>query len=144
MRIVFSLRNVLWGQNMTRTGLDFLFVFKSVRGLRAAVAAVFVALASGSADAADDWTAIVIDATNGNILYQRNPDAAMYPASLTKMMTLYMIFEALEAGEVTLETEWPVSAHAQAAQPSELGLVEGQSINVDDSIMALMLSLIHI
>ncbi len=138
MRIVCSLRDVLRGQNMTRTGLDFLFVLKSLRDLRAAAAAVFVALASGSADAADDWTAIVIDATNGNILYQRNPDAAMYPASLTKMMTLYMIFEALEAGEVTLETEWPVSAHAQAAQPSELGLVEGQSINVDDSIMALM------
>jgi len=102
----------------------------------AVVAIILFALSAGAAKA--DYTAIVIDATNGNILYQRDPDKTMYPASLTKMMTLYMIFEALEAGEVSLDTMWPVSAHAEAAQPSELGLVEGQSISVDDSIMALM------
>ncbi|MBC6441472.1 MAG: D-alanyl-D-alanine carboxypeptidase [Rhodospirillales bacterium] len=85
-----------------------------------------------------DYAAIVIDATNGNILYQHNSDKTMYPASLTKMMTLYMIFQALEAGNVTMDTMLPVSVHAQSMQPSELGLVAGQEISVDDSIMALM------
>jgi len=118
--------------------MNLSFVINGLCRARLLLAALCAITVMASAGLAQAYTAIVIDATNGNILYQNEPDKPMYPASLTKIMTLYMIFDALESGTVTLETEWPVSAHAQAARPSELGLVEGQSINVDDSIMALM------
>ncbi len=126
---------------MTRGGESFSFNFKGLRLFGCAVALAFAAAVTAApraAGAADDYTAIAIDATNGNILYQRHPDKPMYPASLTKMMTLYMIFEALEAGEIALDTKFRVSARAQARRPSKLGLAEGQSISVEDSIMALM------
>ena len=96
------------------------------------------ALAAAPAEAARDYTAFVIDATNGNVLYQRGPDKPMYPASLTKMMTLYLVFEALEAGTLSPDTRMRVSQRAQDQQPAELGLVKGQSITVEDAIMALI------
>ena len=120
---------------------SFPFDFKELRLFRWLAAlglAMALATPPRAGEAADDYTAIAIDATNGNILYQRYPDKTMYPASLTKMMTLYMIFEALEAGEIALDTTFRVSARAQARRPSKLGLLEGQSISVEDSIMALM------
>ncbi len=106
--------------------------------MKAMAAALALVALTGFSTAAHAYTAIVIDATNGNILYRHDPDKERYPASLTKMMTLYMIFDALENGEVTLDTQFDVSAHAEAMQPSELGLREGDAISVNDSIMALM------
>jgi len=61
--------------------------------------------------------AIIIDAENGNVLYESNSRARTYPASLTKMMTLYLLFEAIEAKQVKLDDLLPVSAHA-AVQPA--------------------------
>ncbi|MDQ2634467.1 MAG: D-alanyl-D-alanine carboxypeptidase [Pseudomonadota bacterium] len=83
------------------------------------------------------YSALVIDASTGATLYQANATAARYPASLTKMMTLYLLFEALEQGRVTKSTEIPVSAFAARQPPSKIGLKAGQSIDVETAILAL-------
>ena len=70
----------------------------------------FSSLAS-PAHADPKYAGIVVDAKSGKVLYGEDPDGLRYPASLTKMMTLYLTFEALEAGRITLDTKVPVSAH---------------------------------
>jgi D-alanyl-D-alanine carboxypeptidase len=99
-----------------------------------------IGLAAGATAAAAQagYTAIVVDATNGNVLYQRDADKQHYPASLTKMMTLYLLFDALNDGRLSLETELPVSSHAAAQAPSKLGLHPGDTIKVKDAILALV------
>ena len=81
---------------------------------------------------------IVVDAATGQVLSEDNADERGYPASLTKMMTLYMLFEALERGEVTMDTEMPVSARAAAAAPSKMGLRRKQKITVEQAIGTLI------
>jgi len=95
-----------------------------------------VVFAAGPAQAA--YTAFVIDTTNGNVLYERNADSQKYPASLTKMMTLYLVFEALQRGDIGMDTKWSVSSRASQQPPSKLGLSTGDTIAVRDAIMALM------
>ena len=108
--------------------------------VRRVLPALFLVLvfAGGTGAARADYSAIVLDATNGNIIYQRNADTKRYPASLTKMMTLYLAFEALQNGTVTMDTVWTASARAEAQPPSELGLRAGDTIRVQDAIMALV------
>lgn len=81
--------------------------------------------------------AIVVDASNGAILHRADADATRYPASLTKMMTLYMMFEALESGRLSKSTLIPVSAHAASQPPTKLGFKPGEMIDVEAAIMAL-------
>lgn len=88
---------------------------------------VFTALLSAAAQAAP-YAAMVIDARDGNVLHSRNADTRLHPASLTKMMTLYVVFEAVENGEISLDTKVRISAKAAAEPPSKLGLREGQTI----------------
>jgi D-alanyl-D-alanine carboxypeptidase len=82
--------------------------------------------------------AIVVDAKTGKILYSRSPDAQCYPASLTKMMTLYLLFDALAGGKTTLNSRISMSAHAAAQAPSKLGLKPGESLTVRDAILAIV------
>src|SRR6185503_7043619 len=79
------------------------------------------AMRGSATDPAKD-AALIIDGATGKILYSRNETAERHPASLTKMMTLYMLFEALKAGKVTMETPLAVSAHAVAQKPTKLNL----------------------
>ncbi|CUH52384.1 D-alanyl-D-alanine carboxypeptidase [Shimia marina] len=74
------------------------------------------------------YAAMVIDARNGKVLHSRNADTRLHPASLTKMMTLYIAFEAVENGEISLDTKVKISKNAAAEPPSKLGLVAGQRI----------------
>lgn len=83
------------------------------------------------------YAAIVVDANNGNTLFQSSATAPRYPASLTKMMTLYMLFEAMEQGRVSNSTLIPVSAYAAARPPSKLGFRAGETISVQSAIQAL-------
>lgn len=83
------------------------------------------------------YSAIVVDGNSGRMLFQANAEAARYPASLTKMMTLYLLFEALETGRVSLSTEIPISDFARRRPPSKLGFKLGQTIDVDTAIRAL-------
>ena len=76
----------------------------------------------------DRYSSIVVDAATGNILETANPDAPRHPASLAKLMTLYMAFEALRDRRITLDTPVPVSAHAASMEPTKLGLVPGMRV----------------
>ena len=100
---------------------------------------VFLSLAGLAAPAAanERYAAIVYDANSGKTLFARHADARRYPASLTKMMTLYLLFEELEAERLTLSSRLPVSANAARQAPSKLGLKAGSSIKVEDAILAL-------
>ncbi len=82
--------------------------------------------------------AIVVDVKTGKVLYAENPDAPRHPASITKVMTLYLLFEQLDRGKMTLSTELKVSAHAQKQAPSKLGVSAGDTITVEDAIKALV------
>ena len=76
------------------------------------------------------YAAFVIDARTGEVLHSRNADTRLHPASLTKMMTLYVTFEAIEHGEISLDTTVRISKHAAAQPPSKLGLKAGQRIKI--------------
>ncbi|MDJ0823087.1 MAG: serine hydrolase, partial [Paracoccaceae bacterium] len=77
------------------------------------------------------YAAMVMDARSGEVLHARNADTRLHPASLTKMMTLYVVFEAVQNGELTMDTLVTVSRHAAAAEPpSKLGLRAGQKIKL--------------
>ena len=95
-------------------------------------------MAPMSASANDKYASIVIDMGTNQVLHARYADSPRYPASLTKVMTLYMVFDALDSGELTLDEELPVSARAAAASPSKLGLRPGSTIRTDDAILALV------
>ena len=81
---------------------------------------------------------IVVDANNGEVLQATNADAPRHPASLTKIMTLYLLFERLEAGTIKLDGPLKVSAHATEQAPTILGVKAGQNITVDDAIKAVV------
>lgn len=83
------------------------------------------------------YAGIVVDLENGEVLYAENADEPRYPASLTKMMTLYLTFEALEKGELSINQALPVSAQAAAMPATKLWLSAGSSIPVDTAIRAL-------
>jgi D-alanyl-D-alanine carboxypeptidase len=84
------------------------------------------------------YAAIVVDAKTGAVLHQSAPDGARHPASLTKIMTLYMLFERLEAGKITLDTAMPVSEEAASQAPTKLGLRPGGTLLVEDAIKGLV------
>ncbi|APZ51961.1 D-alanyl-D-alanine carboxypeptidase family protein [Salipiger abyssi] len=76
------------------------------------------------------YAAMVMDARSGEVLHAENADTPLHPASLTKMMTLYIAFEAVEHGELTMDTMVTVSRNAAAEPPSKLGLRQGQKIKL--------------
>lgn len=95
-------------------------------------------LASPAAAGAPPHAHMIIDAVTGDILSANNADDSRYPASLTKVMTLYVLFSQLKAGKVDLGTRLVVSANAAAQAPSRLGLDAGETISVNDAIRALV------
>ncbi|QDI76841.1 MULTISPECIES: D-alanyl-D-alanine carboxypeptidase family protein [Leisingera] len=96
-------------------------------GILLAVLGLGLGLAPQRAQAAP-YAAMVIDARTGEVLHSRNADTRLHPASLTKMMTLYIAFEAVRNGEITLDTKVKISRNAAAEPPSKLGLKSGQRI----------------
>lgn len=109
---------------------------KVIKALFLGCALSFFVLPAQAADA--KYASMVIEAETGRVLHATNEDTRNYPASLTKIMTLYMVFDALRAGKVTLETPLKVSAYAASMQPSKLGLRPGQTIKMKDAILALV------
>ena len=96
-------------------------------------------LAATAVQANPRYAGIVIDAESQAILYAENIDAPRYPASLTKMMTLYLMFEALEAGQLSLAQPLPVSAYAASRPASKLYVKAGSRIPVETAIEALII-----
>ncbi len=89
-------------------------------------------------EASQRYAAFVADAETGEVLHARRADAPRYPASLTKMMTLYMVFEAIEQGELALDDEITASREAASRPESKLGLREGDRLPVETAIRALV------
>ncbi len=113
-------------------------------GVRCGVALLLMLLIAAAPEAARAqigsarYSSIVMEAATGNVLSTVNPDAPRAPASLTKLMTLYMTFEALRDRRIGLNELVPVSAHAASMEPSKLGLVPGTRITVEQAIDALV------
>jgi len=84
------------------------------------------------------YAAIVVDAATGEVLHAEHPDDLRYPASLTKMMTLFMIFEAIDRKRIGFDTQWKVSAFAAGQSPTKLGLQAGRSASVRDVVLGLI------
>ncbi len=83
------------------------------------------------------YAAVVMDARTGEVLYQKRADALRYPASITKVMTLYLTYEALAAGRLSLDDKVVFSPHAAAQAPTKLGIRAGSSITVAEAIQAM-------
>jgi D-alanyl-D-alanine carboxypeptidase len=114
-----------------------------LRCLRLSVLALLAALGVLQAPAhaqvgSARYSSIVIDAANGAILSAANPDELRFPASLTKMMTLYMVFEAVRDRRIALNQYVPISPNAASMSPTKLGLVPGSLITVEQSILGLV------
>lgn len=112
--------------------------FTAIPLLVALAGAIFLWSSPSSARIAKTDSSIVMDADTGEVLSEHNADAKAYPASLTKMMTLYLAFEALESGQLTLDQSARVSHRARNQAPSKLGLAEGQMVPVRDLILGLI------
>lgn len=90
------------------------------------------------AEANPRYAAIVMDVDSGRVVYESGADSRKYPASLTKMMTLYLVFDALETGKLSLNDKLRVSKRAAGMPPSKLGLKAGSRIRVEDAVYALV------
>ena len=110
----------------------------ALRGTGLRSARRLVKIPSSPTDPVKD-AALVIDGATGKVLYARNETAERHPASLTKMMTLYLLFEALKANKVTMETPLSVSAHATVQKPTKLNVRKGDAISVDTAIRAVVI-----
>jgi D-alanyl-D-alanine carboxypeptidase len=113
------------------------------RSLWRAVAAIFLVLvvavpSSQAASVPRAYAGIVVDAKSGKVLYESDADEYRYPASVTKVMTLYVLFQELEAGKIKLSDKMKVSKYAASAVPTKLGLKSGSSISVENAIKALV------
>jgi D-alanyl-D-alanine carboxypeptidase len=113
--------------------------------LRTALAAIVVVVAAISSAAPTQaienlrrYAGIVVDAKSGQVLYEEQADSRRYPASVAKVMTLYILFQELEAGNLSLSTKMTVSRHAAAAVPTKLGLRAGSTISVEDAMKSLV------
>lgn len=107
----------------------------------AAIAFTLLALSPVAVQAAKvprAYAGIVVDAKSGEVLYESDADEYRYPASVTKVMTLYVLFQELEAGKIKLGDKMKVSKHAAAAVPTKLGLKSGSTISVENAIKALV------
>jgi len=100
------------------------------------VAALFTI--SGGPSHAAPYADIVVDANSGTVLHSTNPDAPRHPASLTKIMTLYLLFEQLEAGKLKLDSPLQVSKEAAGQMPTKLGLKPGSTLAVEDAIKGMV------
>ena len=85
----------------------------------------------------EKYSSMVIEEATGKVVHETNAEATRFPASLTKMMTLYLLFEAIDSGRVSKDAQIPVSANAAGKPPSKLGLKAGSTISVDMAIKAL-------
>ncbi|MEO5335977.1 MAG: D-alanyl-D-alanine carboxypeptidase [Magnetospirillum sp. WYHS-4] len=111
---------------------------KMLRRIAATLALAFLPWLPTEAQAAK-YASLVIDAASGQVLHSVDPDRQVHPASLTKMMTLYMLFDALEHGKVALDTRMPVSVRAAGQAPTKLALEPGEFLLVREAIPAMVI-----
>ena len=97
-----------------------------------------IALIAPVQSAQAKYASLILDAETGKVLHSVNADTRNYPASLTKMMTIYMVFAALERHEIMPDTKWKASARAVRQPASKLGMKKGQTLTVRDAVMLLI------
>ena len=140
-----------WGELMVRSGFQ-----RPLRWGSIAITGILITAAfAGDADARSRrhhrvhnraqhesydpaYASIVVDANSGKVMEETNADSPRHPASLTKMMTLYLLFERLEAGRIKLSSDMKVSEHASEQAPSKLGLHPGDTVDVESAIKAIV------
>lgn len=120
-----------------QTAFNFIFSLGIILAL-ALVMNTSVLVSKAEAKYNPRYASIVIDADTGEVIRARYADKVLYPASLTKIMTLLLVFEAIENGEVRLRDRIQISRHAASMVPSKLNLPVGSSIKVEDAIKALV------
>lgn len=113
-------------------------VARLIIALLVCLAVVVPGAASANGSVPRKYAGIVVDAKSGKVLYESAADAARYPASVTKVMTLYVLFQELSAGNIKLSDKMTVSKHAAKAVPTKLGLKAGSTISVENAIKALV------
>lgn len=91
-----------------------------------------------AADQGNKFSAVVVDASTGQVLYEKNAGETRYPASLTKMMTLYLTFDSLKRGKLSLYQQMPISEKAAEQPETNINLVAGHTLGVEDAIKALV------
>ena len=123
-----------WGSSRARQGLRYCLL-----GLAPVAAALAITSVAAHAEKYSPPSAsIVVDGNSGAVLQASNPDALRHPASLTKIMTLYLLFERLEAGKIKLDSPLKISEYASEQAPTKLGLKPGQTVAVEDAIKAIV------
>ena len=110
---------------------------RALVALAFSVSALLPMLASPAAAAEPKYAAIVVDANSGEVLYENRPDSPRYPASITKVMTMYLAFEALAEGKLKLTDTINISPRAASMPATKLGLRAGETISVDDALRSL-------
>ena len=121
-------------------GFDAIFRFARCVAVAGGVLGLSGGLLTASPTAAwaAKYSSIIIDAESGDVLSEYDADLTNYPASLTKMMTLYLVFDALEHRQISLDQRFSVSAHAAAQEPTKLELAAGESVAIHDLILGLV------
>lgn len=128
-----------YAQEEVRVAIETMMPNRVLRRLRAIALLVLACSFGGFAGMAHaGYAAIVVDGNTGKVLEQVNADQRDFPASLTKMMTLYLTFKELKAGKLRLDEPMPVSAWAANKEPTKLGLRAGQTVSVQDCIMGMV------
>jgi D-alanyl-D-alanine carboxypeptidase len=147
-----NVRTGEWGINLTQKMFDSRAAGRVALGLVSVFAVTTVTLLPAEArhfrakvathpheqHESPSYAAIVVDGNSGNVLHSASADELRHPASLTKIMTLYLLFERLESGKLKLDSQLPVSEHASVQAPTKLGLKPGQTIAVEDAIKGLV------
>lgn len=108
------------------------------RALGAVAIALSLSVSPAAAQQSSKYAGIVVDVKTGKTLYSASADELRYPASLTKIMTLYIVFEELEAGRIRMDTPMKVSAYAAARPPTKLGLKPGSTLELKDAVLGLI------
>lgn len=111
---------------------------RSAFGILGLAAVLMALLPAGPAKAEVPFAQIAVEAESGRVLHAVNPDGLIHPASLVKIMTLYMVFEAIDAGRVSPFERITVSKHAAAQSPSKLAIPAGKTIAVRDAMLAVV------
>src|SRR5690348_18377724 len=122
---------------MARQGRKFILRQAAVATLMAGLASLLATPARAQIGS-ERYSSIIVEAATGDVLEAANPDAPRHPASLAKLMTLYLVFEALRDRRITTGQVVPISQSAASMQPSKLGLVPGTRLTVEEAILGLV------
>ena len=114
-------------------------MFEMIRKCVAIMAVVSLLTVGFTGSAAARYAAIVVNESTGEVMFSRNANTPLYPASLTKIMTLYMVFEALDSGVVQMDTRMRVSRVAEKRSPSQIGVQQGDLLEVGEAVMAMII-----